>query len=376
MARKFLYVVAVLIGLVIAGFFLLRLFAQDLTEMAFVPSAKFTEQPRLADASYDDPAMWLARPGMPKSVAYWVPLGFAQDGKAGKIDAAVFFVHPTSLITRDAWNAALDDGASNARARLFVQGMASPFNASEALWAPRYRQAAIGAFLTDAPEATQALDLAYGDVEQAFATFLKALRPGQPIVLAGHSQGAFHLRRLIRDHVAGTPLAKRIVAAYVIGWPVSVDHDLPLMKMPACKDATSTGCVVSWMTFADPPETEMLVQAYARRRGLDGQQVGDSASFVCVNPITGIQGGTGEARDNLGTLVPDVAAGTGALVAGVVPAQCGPDHLLHIGAPPKLEMGPYVLPGNNYHLYDITLFWANLRADFVRRAAAFAEQSR
>ena len=373
MARKFLYVVAVLIGLVIAGFFLLRFFAQDLTEMAFVPSAKFTEQPRLAEASYDDPAMWLARPGMPKSVAYWVPPGFTDPAK---VDAAVFFVHPTSLITRDAWNAAFDDSASNARARLFVQGMASPFNASTALWAPRYRQAAIGAFLTDAPEATQALDLAYQDIEQAFATFLKGVKPEQPIVLAGHSQGAYHLRRLIRDHVAGTPLAARIVAAYVIGWPVSVDHDLPSMKMPACKDATSTGCVVSWMTFADPADAGMLVQAYARRRGLDGKQVGTSASFVCVDPITGARNGAGEAKDNLGTVVPDLAAGTGSLVAGVVPSQCGPDHLLHIGAPPKLDMGPYALPGNNYHLYDITLFWANLRVDFARRVASFAKRPR
>ena len=195
-------------------------------------------------------------------------------------------------------------------------------------------------------------------------------------MLAGHRQGAYHLRRLIRDHVAGTPLAARIVAAYVIGWPVSVDHDLPLMKMPACESATSTGCVVSWMTFADPADAEMLVQAYARRRGLDGQQVGTSASFVCVDPITGTQNGAGLAKDNLGTLVPDVAAGTGTLVPGTVPAQCGTDHLLHIGEAPKLDMGPYALPGNNYHLYDITLFWANLRADFARRTAAFAGQRR
>lgn len=376
MARKFLYVVAVLIGLVLAGFFLLRFFAQDLTEMAFVPSAEFTQQPRLADKSYDDPAMWFARPGLAKSAAYWTPPGFSDGERGRKVDAAVFFVHPTSLITRDAWNAALDDAASNARARLFVQGMASPFNASTDLWVPRYRQAAIGAFLTDAPEATQALDLAYRDVEQAFAAFLKGVKPGQPIVLAGHSQGAFHLRRLIRDHIAGTPLAQRIVAAYVIGWPVSVEHDLPLMKMAACKGAVSTGCVVSWMTFADPADAQMLINAYARRRGLDGQELGASGALVCVDPISGVQGGSAEAKDNLGTLVPDLASGTGTLVAGTVPSQCGSDHLLHIGAPPKLEMGPYALPGNNYHLYDITLFWANLRADFARRVAAFEETAR
>jgi hypothetical protein len=35
------------------------------------------------------------------------------------------------------------------------------------------------------------------------------------------------------------------------------------------------------------------------------------------------------------------------------------------------EMGPYALPGNNYHVYDYALFWANVRADAGRRLAAF-----
>jgi hypothetical protein len=391
MARKFLYIVSGLVVLVLAGFILLRVFAQDLTEIAFVPSAKFTEQPRLAAASYDDPDMWLSRPGMAKDPARWMPPNFAQvqaseaaddegatvptasaaAAPAKPVDAAVFFVHPTGLVSRTSWNASLDDDVSRQRSRLFVQGMASPFNASSDIWAPRYRQAAIGAFLTDAPEATRALDLAYRDVAQAFDTFLKHVRPGQPIVLAGHSQGAFHLRRLIRDRIAGTPLAKRIAVAYVIGWPVSVERDLPLMGMPACKNADSTGCVVSWLSFADPPETEMLLRAYARRHGLDGQEVGANPEFVCVNPISGVEGGAAPAKDNLGTLVPDIMQGTGSLAAGVVPARCGDDHLLHIGPPPDLDMGPYVLPGNNYHLYDMTLFWSNLRADFARRVSAF-----
>lgn len=390
MVRKFLYIIIGLIVLVLVGFLLLRVFAQDLTEIAFVPSAKFTDQPQLAAASYDDPNMWLARPGMANDPARWMPSApgvqasdaaddqgeHNADARAPatdpKVDAAVFFVHPTGLVSRASWNATLDDDVSRQRSRLFVQGMASPFNASPDVWAPRYRQAAIGAFLTDAPEATRALDLAYRDVAQAFDTFLKRIRPDQPIVLAGHSQGAFHLRRLIRDKIAGTPLAKRIVVAYVIGWPVSNARDLPLMGMSACKDANSTGCVVSWLSFADPPETEMLLRAYARRRGLDGKEVGNDASFVCVNPITGVENGKAGAKDNLGTLVPDIAKGTGALTPGVVPAACGDDHLLHIGPPPTLDMGPYVLPGNNYHLYDVTLFWANLRADFTRRVVAFS----
>ncbi|MEZ5749790.1 MAG: hypothetical protein R3D83_07910 [Caenibius sp.] len=39
--------------------------------------------------------------------------------------------------------------------------------------------------------------------------------------------------------------------------------------------------------------------------------------------------------------------------------------LLLIGQPP--EMGNLVFPGNNYHVYDIPLFWENLRLDAIRR---------
>ena len=163
----------------------------------------------------------------------WHPEGMPdEDGAA--LGAAVFFVHPTSYLDRESWNAAIDEPASRQRAELFVRGMASPFNRSADIWAPRYRQAAFGAFLSDRAEATQALDAAYGDVALAFDFFIETVARDRPIVLAGHSQGAYHLRRLIRDRVAGTPLTGRVAAAYVVGWPVSIEHDLPAMGLPAC----------------------------------------------------------------------------------------------------------------------------------------------
>ncbi len=77
---------------------------------------------------------------------------------------------------------------------------------------------------------------------------------------------------------------------------------------------------------------------------------------------------------NLGTLVPSDDLTTGELVAGAVPARCSENGLLLVGDPP--ELGPYVLPGNNYHVYDIPLFWRNLQEDVVRRVEAWtASQS-
>jgi hypothetical protein len=367
LARKFLYAIAALIVLLLAGAAALVLWSDSLTRLAFVPTTEFKAQPVLAPKVYDDPAMWIARPGLGTADASrWLPPGFAREPEP--LPAAVFFVHPTSYLQKAQWNAPLDDADANALAQTFVQGMASAFNASPDLWAPRYRQAAFGAFLTDDPQAGQALDLAYRDVLLAFDAFLDGTAKDQPIVLAGHSQGALHVKRLLRDRVAGRPLARRTAAVYAIGWPVSLEHDLPAMGLPACAQPDQPGCVMSWLSFAEPADHDLLFEGYAQRTGLDGQAVRDG-EVLCTNPLTGGTGGTAEAKANLGTLVPDLSNATGKLVPGMVPARCGPDGILYIGSPP--DLGPYVGPGNNYHVYDIVLFWANLRADVARRVSAW-----
>ena len=367
MARKFLYIMAGFVVLLIAGGAAMVLWADQLTKLAFVPSADFKPQPALAAAVYDDPAMWIARPGLgQKDPARWLPP--EHKAETAPLAAAVFFIHPTSYMERDAWNAPVTEAKSRALAETFVRGMATPFNASPDLWAPRYRQAAFGAFVTDKPDGEKAIDAAYADVLLAFDAFLKETPPDQPIVLAGHSQGGLHLKRLLRDRVAGTPLAARIAAAYVVGWPVSIPHDLPAMGLPACTAPDQPGCLMSWLSFAEPADNHQLVEGYERHPGLDGQPV-KGTPFLCSNPLTGTAGGTAPASANLGTLVPDMEKQTGKLIPAMVPARCGADHFLYIGAPP--ELGPYVGPGNNYHVYDIPLFWANLRADVAKRVSAW-----
>lgn len=367
MARKFLYLVAFAIVLYLGGRLALTFYPDTLSRWAFVPSGEFTPQPALAANIYDDPKMWISRPGFGAAdPARWMPSGAA--ASPAPVPAAVFFVHPTSYLAKEHWNAPLDDPTSRARAVLFVRGQASPFNASEELWAPRYRQAAFGAFLTDDPQAKLAFDLAYRDVLQAFDYFLSSTDPEAPIVLAGHSQGALHLMRLMQDRVAGQPLARRVAAAYVIGWPVSLDHDLAAMGLPACAAAEQTGCVLSWLSYAEPADPTLVREAYERSIGLDGKPLKGSA-FLCTNPLTGTPGGAAPASANLGTMVPDAALEEGEIKPGLVPASCRPDGFLSIGAPPA--MGPYVLPGKDYHVYDIPLFWTNVRADFARRVAAW-----
>lgn len=382
MARKFLYFIAFCIFLVIGGRIVYELFLDDLAEIALVPSAAFAPVAPMQANAYQDPALWYSRPGIGVSdPARWQP---AYAGDRGLLPTpaeppaelfAVFFVHPTSYLNRTNWNAPLENGGdpeAERIARIYLRGMASPFNAASEIWAPRYRQATMGAFLTDAVEGRMAIDAAYADVREAFRYFLSSVKPGTPIVLAGHSQGALHLKRLLAEEVRGSPAAERLVAAYIIGWPVSLQHDLPAIGFPACAAPDQAGCVISWSSFAEPADPVMVLTAYGNTPALDGTAPGETP-MLCTNPLTGQFGGTALASANLGTLVPEDSMEKGELRPGLVPARCDERGLLLIGPPP--EMGSYVLPGNNYHVYDLPLFWANTKADVIRRVEAWEAQA-
>ncbi|MGB5077371.1 MAG: DUF3089 domain-containing protein [Sphingorhabdus sp.] len=367
MVRKFLYVVAALIVLVIAGGFVMRIYETELTEIAFVPTTKFEKQAALDTNIYKRPEMWFARNGMTaENPTLWQPVGAEKTEMPGS--AAIFFIHPTSYLAKDHWNAPLDEKESQDRARLFLRGLASPFASAGEIWAPRYRQATIGAFLTSKPEGEQALEAAYQDVLQAFDEFVAQVQKDRPIILAGHSQGARHLSHLLKDRIAGKKISERIVAAYVVGWPVSIKTDLPKMGMPACTSPDMTGCIASWQSFAEPAEYGRIVKAYDATMGFNGEPR-NGTNLLCTNPLNGGSAPDALAEANLGTLKPGNDMKTGELIAGAVPARCDKKGFLLIGNPP--DVGPYVLPGNNYHVYDFPLFWANVRADALWRLSQF-----
>jgi hypothetical protein len=370
-ARKFLYLFAGLIVLIIVAALVYRVWGQQLIRIAMVPRSSFVELKPLPTNAYDDPAMWIARPGLRNDPALWTPRGVTDAPVARK--AAVFFIHPTSYITvgRAEWNMPLNDKDAQATARRFVQGQASAFNAVGAIWAPRYRQANFGAFLTRDPEGDKALNAAYRDVAQAFAAFLKA-NPSGPIILAAHSQGSRHLLQLLREQVAGKPVADRIAAVYAVGWPVSVEADLPALGLPACARQTQAHCLVSWQSYAEPADPGPVVESFERGAGYAGRPR-KGTHMLCTNPITGAFNGSAPASANRGTLDARDDSKPPRLLPGVVPARCDTSGVLMIGEP--VDMGPYTLPGNNYHVYDYSLFWADVREDARQRLATFLNRA-
>lgn len=369
MVRKFLYVIAFLIVLAIGARIAWEVYEEDLIRWYTVPEIAFVEQAPVAANAYADKALWFSRPGLTKANATrWTPDGY-KPSDATQI--AIFYVHPTSYLKKDHWNAPLDDKESQDRARIFLRSQASVFNGLGVIWAPRYRQATFGVFLTDVEEANRALDAAYADVLAAFDQFVSEIGPDTPIIIAGHSQGSLHLTRLMKDRVGGKPLASRIIAAYPVGWPVSTTRDVAAMGLPVCNDPAQTGCLLSWQAFAEPADTHLITNVYDSTIGFDGKSR-EKTPMVCINPLTGTANATAAMDLNKGTLKPNADLTDGELIAGAVPARCDERGFLLIGDPPK--MGQYVLPGNNYHVYDYPLFWVNVREDAERRTAAFLQR--
>jgi len=368
-ARRFLMLIFILTLIVVGGAFALYQWGGNLLLKSATPVGHYQAPPKGSGPDYSKPESWIALPGQPDD-GLWLPSlvdGRPPQPSLSPHTAALFYIHPTTYLERDRWNAPIMSvGEPFERARMFVRSQATAFNSVADVWAPKYRQAAFGAFLLRSEDADKALNLAYGDVLAAFDAFLAQQPKERPIILAGHSQGSLHLLRLLRDRKDA--LKGRLVAAYVAGWPVGVTADLPATSLSPCTKAEETGCVLSWQSFKEPANTELITDAWVGTAGLTGARRARD-DMLCTNPLTGVVGGGAPATANKGTLVPDRIYTDAGLESGRVGARCSDGFLMIDGDVPNL--GPYVLPGNNYHVFDYALFWGSIRADAERRVAAW-----
>ena len=171
---------------------------------------------------YSDPSSW----------AYW---------GEGDGQADLFLICPTVDMGRAGnLNMSMDDADIR---RSFVGALNMERGIYEdtcTMYAPFYRQMTFPVYEQRIAGSGEHLEIAYGDVKEAFEHFLAQVDDDRPIVLAGFSQGAQLALLLLEEYFDDPKLMDRLVAAYCIGWPVT-DDDLaehPHLRMAQGEDDT------------------------------------------------------------------------------------------------------------------------------------------
>lgn len=302
-----------------------------------------------------------------------------------------FYVYPT-VSEQPSGNA---DGTETAAERYVVQQQFARFGEVCRRFAPLYRQTTLAGI---AGRARGDPERAYADVRAAWRHYLAHDNGGRGVILIGHSQGARHLSRLVAEEIVGTEAAARIVAAYLIGWPVPIADPLaadpstpgqPTVQpaLPACQRPSQTGCMVAYVTFAAarPPAAD---NRFAGRPGpglmsacVNPARLMDTPMLAAIFPARPRAAGSSGFAANLS---PRPVATASYQLSGMIRGECrrGADGQSYLAADSDVpiiargfEAMDTALPGWGLHLVDMNIALGNLVALARRQAEAWAARS-
>ena len=284
-----------------------------------------------------------------KTIPQALPLG---------VNADVFFIHPTMLLTGADWNADVHDDMMNAEVDKWpIRHQASAFAGAGRVFAPRYRQAHVRIFSLGDSLSWAAAEVAYQDVNEAFKHYLKHWNQGRPIVIAGHSQGAFHGRRLLQEHFDGKRMANQLVAAYLPGMDMVASE---FNAIPTCDEPDQTGCLCTWMTYGEGFLPDWLIRKKAKP---------DAEPLLIVHPVTWTKAErVNELKSHLGVVRPSFRLSK----PGAIETWVTEENVLWMGAPKLL--GGRMFQRENWHSGDINLFWLNIYVNVQARTLKWHEE--
>jgi len=280
---------------------------------------------------------------------------------ASSKDVDVFFLYPTSYLDRNmpyGWSAPLKENKINIYTDFSaILYQASVFNEVGKIYAPRYRQANIMAYYPvtseDTTKALAAFDLAYQDVKNAFEYYLSHYNNGRPIIIASHSQGSTHSIRLLKEYFDGKPLAKQLVAAYVVGMAINPAN---YTSLKACEKPNETGCICAWRTFMEGFQEPFVDK--------------ENFNSIVTNPLSWDNQNVKISRDqNPGSLLYNFNK-ISPQVAGAI------NHNGVLWTPKPHFFGNFLIKTKNYHIADYNLYYVSIRKNAALRVTNFFEKQK
>lgn len=314
-----------------------------------VPKGSFQESFHPKAPDYSQAEAWAALPDRADEADHF-PEGYPDRQQEAGVD--VFFMHPTIYTGKKGdtlWNGPVDDQELNRRVdESSIRYQASLFNGAGRIYAPRYRQAHLNAYYTTRGEdAIKAFEMAYEDIRRSFQYYLDHYNQGRPIIIAAHSQGSQHGRQLLQEFFDGKPLQQQLVAAYLVGMPVSKSL---YSSLKPCETPEETGCYCSWRTYL---------------RGYTPRVLPSETQIVTTNPLNWVSDATYAPKSmHQGAVLKNFSH----IYPAVSDAQNVQD-LLWISKP-KFP-GSFLYWRPNYHIGDYNLFYMNVRENSVLRVQSY-----
>lgn len=195
----------------------------------FAACGRDSSNSSLIATDYSQAAHWLSLPAVTKPVD-------------------VFYLYMTAWTSTDPANphiCAIDEPAMLIKAPEAFAQQATAFETVGNIFEPFYRQ--------DNGSSINRLEVIAGiptlDARAAFDSYIKHFNNNRPFILVGHSQGATVLSNLLSAYMKDHPdVYSRMIAAYVIGHPITTAYlaDNPHLKFAEGPD--DTGVIISYNT--------------------------------------------------------------------------------------------------------------------------------
>ena len=279
--------------------------------------------------------------------------------------ADVFFICPTVYGGEaDQFNMPMDDEETKA-AFLGATNMEKEIYDQDArFFAPYYRQVGLNVYELPVEERETYLSTAYEDVKDAFTYYLEHYNDGQPIILAGFSQGADMSIRLLKDCFADEDVNDLLVACYAIGWSITEEEMAEYPHLQFATGEDDTGVIVSFNS-----ESETVT---------DSLMIPSGTKTLAINPLNWKTDSTPAGKEeNLGACFTDYDGNISTEIPQLTGAYIDPVR----GALKVTDVTPEEYPpvlsifsDGIYHLYDYQFFYRNLQENVQVRLDAYQAQ--
>jgi len=270
----------------------------------------------------------------------------------------IFYFYPTAWTNRDSLPkiCAINDSSMIVKAPEEFAMQATAFSTVGNIYAPYYRQ--------NNYSAVDRLNVIAGiptmDAIAAFDYYIKNFNKGRPYILAGHSQGSNVLSSLLAGYMKDNPqVYARMIAAYVIGFPVTAEYLANNPHLKFAQGPDDTGVIISYNTQAPevPPGVNPVLY------GLVG---------MVINPIIWTRDETiATTAQGLGSFMPVPPTYAFMQVPQYADARVdlAKGALICSTADKSLGFGPGI-----FHIYDYSFYYFNLRANAANRVQKFLKK--